>query len=498
MRKLVGGFVPKNVVQNPDLQILRELAKKDEITTEFGSPSYCSKVMNRSAKFTEIIYDEPSKEQKALIEAGLESIKERPMIELFRHIGNNASCTMGCRLLIPQDFARLAFFWGKLLFDNPDKTDDLITIAIPDWPERKVIVDAKNYITYVFGTDYAGEVKKSFLRMAMWYVKQKLDCLGLHAGSKVLKVKNQQGAITEKGAIFFGLSGTGKSTLTCHDHYLSKPEGVIIRQDDVIFLNRKGTCYGSENNFYIKTEGLEPTYQRVMYQAFTSQNASMDNVAVSKDGTVNLEDVSRTTNGRAVVCRKDMDDTDQSIDLPKVHMIFFITRREDIIPPIAKLTPLQAAAFFMLGESIETSAGDPEKAGQSKREVGTNPFIIGSKGKEGTLFYEMISGMKDVECFLLNTGKVGGSKGKKITVKDTAEIIKKAANESIQWEKDPFWGYQIPAVIQDFDLAPFQVGLYYSDQEIEEKNRTLYKERLAWLKQFPELSDDITKSLLTS
>lgn len=498
MRQLVGGFVPKNCIVNPDPQTLRELAKHEEITTEFGSPAYVSKIMSRSAKFTEIVYDEPSDSQKALIEAGLESLKERPMIELFRRIGNHASCRIGCRLLIPQDYARLAVLWGNLLFDNPENTDELITIAIPDWPERKIIVDAKNYITYIFGSDYAGEVKKSFLRMAMWYVKQKMNCLGLHAGSKVLKVMNPQGTMLEKGAIFFGLSGTGKSTLTCHDHYLTKPEGVIIRQDDVIFLNREGTCYGSENNFYIKTEGLEPKYQRVMYQAFTSKNASLDNVFVSEEGTIHLEDVSRTTNGRAVVCRGDMDDTDNSIDLPKVNMVFFITRREDIIPPIAKLTPKQAAAFFMLGESIETSAGDPEKAGQSKREVGTNPFIIGSKGKEGTLFYEMISAMKDVECFLLNTGKVGGTNGKKITVQDTAEIIKKAANGSIQWEKDPFWEYQVPSSIEGFDLSPFNVRLYYSDQEIEQKNRTLYKERLAWLKQFPELSDEITTSLLNS
>jgi phosphoenolpyruvate carboxykinase (ATP) len=498
MRQSCGGFVPKNVVQNPDFETLRDMAKKEEITTEFGSPAYFSKIMNRSAKFTEIIYDEPNQQQKDLIEAGLESLKERPMIELFRRMGNHNDCKIGCRLLIPQDYARLAYMWGQLLFDNPEKTDDIITVAIPDWPERKVLVDAKNYITYVFGTDYAGEIKKSFLRLGMWYVKQKKECLGLHAGSKVLKVKNQQGDLIEKGAIFFGLSGTGKSTLTCHDHNLAKPEGVTIRQDDVIFLNRQGSCYGSENNFYIKTEGLEPKYQPVMYQAFSSKNALLDNVAVTKEGTVLLEDVSRTTNGRAVVCRKDMEDTDDSIDLPKVHMVFFITRREDIIPPIAKLTPKQAAAFFMLGESIETSAGDPEKAGQSKREVGTNPFIVGSKGKEGTLFFEMISNMKDVECFLLNTGKVGGINGKKISVKDTVEIIQKAAKNAIQWKKDPFWGYQIPSSIDGLDISMFDPVLYYTHDEIDQKNRTLYQERLAWLKQFPELSEDITQSLLES
>ena len=66
-------------------------------------------------------------------------------------------------------------------------------------------------------------------------------------------------------------------------------------------------------------------------------------------------------------------------------MIFFITRRETIVPPLAKLNTEQAAAFFMLGESILTSAADPTKAGQSVRSVGTNPFIVGSQGDEGSI-----------------------------------------------------------------------------------------------------------------
>ncbi len=191
-----------------------------------------------------------------------------------------------------------------------------------------------------------------------------------------------------------------------------------------------------------------------------------------------------------------MDDTDNSIDLPKVNMVFFITRREDVVPPIAKLNPKQAAAFFMLGESIETSAGDPEKAGQSKREVGTNPFIIGSKGQEGTLFYEMISGMDGVQCFLINTGKIGGEKGSKVSVKDTTDIIKQVARDKIQWKPDSYWGYEIPEKIDGMDIAKFSVESYYSPKEILEKNNTLYQERIEWLGQFPELSPEIVKSLL--
>ncbi|MCK5847969.1 MAG: phosphoenolpyruvate carboxykinase [Caldisericia bacterium] len=496
MRTLYGGFYPENVIKNPSFPKIREMAKNEEVTTKNGSPSYRSKIMSRSAKFTEIVFDEPNKEQKELIQKALDSIKNRPMLETFRTMSDNSFCKLGCKLIVPVEYARLAYIWGNLLFNNNDSIEDITTIALPDWPERKVIVDAKNYVTYVFGTDYAGEIKKSFLRLGMWYVKQKLNCLGLHAGSKVLRIKDEENNLVDRGAIFFGLSGTGKSTLTCHDHQFEKPEGVIIRQDDVLFMNPKGKCFGSEQNFYIKTEGLEPKYQKVMYQAFMKPNAVLDNVCVNNDGVIDIEDCSRTTNGRAVIQRSEMDDTDETIDLEKVNMIFFITRREDIVPTVAKLNAKQAAAFFMLGESIETSAGDPEKAGQSKREVGTNPFIIGSKSEEGIKFRKMVAGMDDVECFLINTGKIGGANGKKISVKDTTDMIKQIARKRVTWKKDDFWDYYIPESIDNMDITYFDLNRYYSKEELVEKNKMLYKERIEWLKQFPELPEEILESLI--
>ncbi len=68
MRTLYGGFYPKNVTKNPSFSKIREMAKNEEVTTNNGSPSYCSKIMSRSAKFTEIIFDEPNQEQKELIQ----------------------------------------------------------------------------------------------------------------------------------------------------------------------------------------------------------------------------------------------------------------------------------------------------------------------------------------------------------------------------------------------------------------------------------------------
>src|SRR5690606_26717191 len=102
-------------------------------------------------------------------------------------------------------------------------------------------------------------------------------------------------------------------------------------------------------------------------------------------------------NGRGVILRSDVETKDNSIDLKKANVIVFITRRTDVVPGVARLTPEQAGAAFMLGESIETSAGDPTKAGQPKRSVGTNPFIVGPAAEEGTRLMDSIPANTDIE-----------------------------------------------------------------------------------------------------
>ena len=103
--------------------------------------------------------------------------------------------------------------------------------------------------------------------------------------------------------------------------------------------------------------------------------------------------------------------TGDGIDLPKANKIVFITRRNDVVPVCARLTPEQAAAYFMLGESIETSAGDPTKAGQAKREVGTNPFIVGPEAEEGNRLLAILRENPDMQAYILNTGSIGARDG---------------------------------------------------------------------------------------
>ena len=334
------------------------------------------------------------------------------------------------------------------------------------------------------------------LRQAMYWIKRK-GGLGLHAGSKILRVKGPDGKLSDVGFLLFGLSGTGKTTLTLHDHGLQEPEKAIIKQDDVVLLARDGRAFGTEDGFYIKTEGLEPS-QTVLWGAATHPTAAYENIKVADDGKVDFLDTSLTSNGRGVVLRRFIRGSGDGIDLEKANKIVFITRRNDVVPVCARLTSEQAAAYFMLGESIETSAGDPTKAGQAKREVGTNPFIVGPEAEEGNRVLKILRENPDMQAYILNTGSIGakaGSPGEKVTIKISTEIMKQIAKEGIRWEKDPDWGYDIPREVPGIDLGKYDPRSHYTPEEYAALVDKLRQERREWLAKFPGLDAVIPKAI---
>jgi len=237
--------------------------------------------------------------------------------------------------------------------------------------------------------------------------------------------------------------------------------------------------------------------QPLLYAAAISPRAILENVAVDpKTGRVDFFDTTLTSNGRAMVKRRDIAFTDSKIDLEKVDFVCFITRRQDILPPVVRLTPEWGAAAFMLGESVETSAGDPAEAGKPRRVVGTNPFIVGSEEKEGNIFLSILRDNPGIQCFLLNTGKVGGiDRGQKITVRDSVKILEMIARDKIVWKKDDFWGYEVPVQIPGVEMNRFDLSAYYPEEQMQEISEDLKQERLEWLAQFPKLDKDIVNAL---
>ncbi|MFH1222031.1 MAG: phosphoenolpyruvate carboxykinase [Candidatus Micrarchaeota archaeon] len=500
MEKIVSHA---RIIDNPDYEELRTLAKKDEKATEFGSVVYITKVRSRSAKFTEIIEGKPTERQVGIISDVVRYLGNKTLIQVDRTMCQEPH-RLACRGYITKDYARVIFLWHEMLFPPEIKNGkpvkpEITLLFVPEWPETLILVDPKSYTTIALGSDYSGEMKKVGLRLGMYHAKQQ-GGLGLHAGCKELFVRNSEGKIVDKGVLLFGLSATGKTTLTSHHHWLDKKKGekVIIRQDDVVFLWPDGSCTGTENNFYMKTENLDEKAEPLLYKAVTSRNALIENVKVNEKGQMVFHDSTLTSNGRAVVRRLGLGHSDGSIDLKKVNMILLITRRNTVVPPMAKLNAEQAAAFFMLGESIETSAGDPVQAGKSIRVVGTNPFIIGSEDEEGNIFYKIVKRDK-IDCYLLNTGYFGQKENKggvKITVQDSSAFIVDAARGDIKWKKDLFWGYFVPQDAKGIGLADFDWKKYYNAKEYRQLNEQLKTERKQWLAKFPKLNAKIRDAIV--
>ncbi|MFH1426492.1 MAG: phosphoenolpyruvate carboxykinase [Candidatus Kerfeldbacteria bacterium] len=482
--------IAPHIIQ-PSLEELREMARHHERTTEFGSASYISEIKSRSGKFTSISTDDGmTDEDFALLEEVKKHLATRELIQLDRVVAAKSE-KIKARLIIPKEWARIAYGWGTLFWDEGafDGDPDMLTIDIPDWKERRVLVDPETMTSILCGTDYIGESKKSTLRLAMYHMKKK-GGLGLHAGSKRFTARNTQtGKMEDRGAIFFGLSGTGKSTLVCHHCGINEEgESQAILQDDVVLFDKTGAAYGTEDNFYVKTIGVDEESQPLIYKALTDSSAIMENVMVHEDGIVDFNSDKLTANGRAVIYRTKMDYTKpEEVDLKLADRFFFITRN-GLMPPIVRLKPAQAAKYFMLGETVETGAGDPDEIGQAKRVVGFNPFIIGAPGEEGNQFYEIIKSLPEIRCYVINTGNIEGSEGvHDISLKETTAHIRDVMRWAIEWEMDEATGFEVPKGA-DLHRECFAEG------EFGKKWEKIEQDRKEYLAQYPALIDEINNA----
>ncbi|WP_049985985.1 phosphoenolpyruvate carboxykinase (ATP) [Halobellus rufus] len=486
-----------HVTYNPSFEDLRRFSSHLETTTSFGAASYASEYRSRSAERTaNAVDDRFDGSDREAFNSAIEWVSDpaNDVLCVDRVVGRHEDVSAVCRLYLPKAYGRIALAWAKLLdpvdgADDPSREiePDFVTVQLPEAAdEPKIRVLPEEGMTVVLGSDYTGEAKKSFLRLYMYRAKQ-AGGLGLHAGSKRVTLDDEDGH-REAGQLFLGLSGTGKSTLTSHGLWLDEPEGAEMLQDDVCALLPSGTVAGSEGGgLYIKTLGLDAEEQPELYDAATDGGAVLENVAVDDDGTVHFDEPRYGRNARAVIRRDHLESSADEIDLPSVDQVFFITRNP-LMPPIAKLTKTQAAAAFMLGESIETSAGDPSRIGEPIRVVGTNPFIVGPEGEEGNRFRDLIDDL-DLDCFVINTGAVGTDDPVDVGVEETVAVLSAAARGSIEWTDAGTHELTVPASVPGIDIEEFAVADHVAD--FGAAREELRAERRAYLSQFDDLDDEI-------
>lgn len=531
----IENLYDRDNVKHLSNEELYQLAKGCGTITEFGNLNFSSSVKNRSAGVTIYLGSSNVRQKKlneqqmsllekapATIEKVNKYIKNAPLVCVERNIGDNKDFSPYCRLYVSvhrKDNIRIPYMWSKTVFEPVKKGcgPAFNLIYVPEWQEkdRQVLVLPELGVTYVLGTDYFGEAKKGFLRLAMWYAKQN-EMLGLHAGSKIIRAKDTKGDLKRYSMLLFGLSATGKTTHACHHHGLtSDSEGVEIVQDDIVFWRKDGAALGSERGFFIKTDGLEKESQPLLYNAATKKDAIFENVLVDYKGVVDFNNIVLAGNGRGIIQMSDLAPfASKSVNLSSMDeldglILAFITRRNTILPIASKLTPEQAAIAFMLGESIETSAGNPKRAGESVRVVGTNPFIVGDEGEEGNIFYDIVKKhSQKIQCFLLNTGGVGeinevGENGLKINkqkvtrveITEMASIIRGIARDNIEWVKSPYFDTLVPDKVEGVDMTRFDLSNFYSKDQIESQVNKLKEERREYLKKFPCLDPKILEAI---
>ncbi len=472
----------------------------------FGNVNVQTTVLSRSAGSTYVVDRESS--GKTMSRADYETIAaaqeayiaEHDMVVIDGYIGNDPEMRSAARLVMEKRYANIAGMQQKLYFERGDGAGDpeVQVIYTPGlkaegYPDDRVIaVDLDDYTTRVLNSDYFGESKKGGLRMWNDIVYGK-GGLALHAGLKVIPT-----ADGDKVFMIIGLSGTGKTTTTFTTQNGSRPI-----QDDFVGLMPGGHAFGTENGCFAKTFGLDPDFEPSIHGAVIKPSTYLENVYQDGDGAVDFFNEHYTKNGRAVFEMRDLHAFEDARNVGPVDYLLILNRNENIIPAVAKLNLEQAAAFFMLGETTGTAAGGAAEEGKFLRVPGTNPFFPLPHGLQGNRLLELLA-THPIETYLLNTGRVGGKdsddRSMKLRIPDTSACVKGIAEQTIVFDEDPDFGYQVATSVPELDDAQkLQPRRLYEAQGRAEEYRgiveRLKSERVTHLQQFTQLSEDIIKAV---
>ena len=499
----------RSFLLNPGQDELMALAGRmpNAKQTKYGNVNVTTRVDSRSAKSTFIATDNAteheghqtiSRDEFARV-AGLQDdyIREQDMVVIDGYIGNDAEYKVPARLIIEQANANIAGMQDVLYFKEGVTADiqpAVTVIYTPNLPaqgypaDRLIAVDLDNGITRVLNSDYFGESKKGGLRMWNRIVMDR-GGLPMHAGCKV--VPTDAG---DKNFLIVGLSGTGKTTTTFTRQNDSKPV-----QDDFIALMPGGKVYGTENGCFAKTFALSKEYEPSIYGAVVSPGSYLENVFQTEDGDLDFFNESFTQNGRAVFGMEALGWFKDAREAGTVDYLLILNRNNNIIPAVSRLTAEQAAAYFMLGETMGTSAGGKDEAGKALRVPGTNPFFPLPHGNQGIRLLELLQS-HPIEVYLMNTGWVGGGDGddnaKKVKIPVSSACVKAIAEGTITWETDPDFGYEVATMLPGIDDEEFlRPATLYERQgrtaEYKEQVERLKRERAEFLAKFRALGSTI-------
>ena len=310
---------------------------------------------------------------------------------------------------------------------NP-KTDGTVS-------ETAILINIKKKLILVIGTEYGGENKKALFTVMNFLLPQK-GIMTMHCSANVGK-KNDS-------AIFFGLSGTGKTTLSADITRGLIGDDEHGWDDDGVF-NFEGGCYA-------KVIRLNQEAEPQIYSTTQRFGTVLENVVFDPEtGKLNLDDDTLTENTRACYPLNFIDNAVESKRATHPKNIIFLTCDAfGVMPPISKLSADQALYHFISGYTAKvagTEKGVKEPTSTFSTCFG-GPFMPLHPSVYAELLKKKIQKHK-VNCWLVNTGWIGGpyGVGSRISIKYTRALLNAALDGKLAKAKfvtDPVFGFQIP------------------------------------------------------
>jgi len=309
--------------------------------------------------------------------------------------------------------------------------------------ETVIAVNLSEKLILIGGTKYAGEMKKSVFGVLNYLLPPK-GVMPMHCSANI--------GPDGKTAVFFGLSGTGKTTLSADASRTLIGDDEHGWSDDAVF-NFEGGCYA-------KMIRLNPEAEPEIFATTKMEGTVLENVVLDETGEIDLDDNSLAENTRGAYPLSSIPNTSEKNLGPVPSNVIMLTADAfGVLPPIARLTPDQAMYHFLSGYTAKvagTEIGVTEPEATFSTCFGA-PFMPRHPSVYGNLLKKRIA-EGGVQCWLVNTGWTGGKygTGNRMPIKATRALLNAALDgdlANVEYRKDPNFGFDVPVSVPALEAA---------------------------------------------
>ena len=305
-----------------------------------------------------------------------------------------------------------------------------------------IALDLANGLVLIGGTQYAGEIKKSVFTVLNYLLPEK-GVMPMHCSANVGKAGDS--------AVFFGLSGTGKTTLS------ADPKRALIGDDEHGWS--ENGVFNFEGGCYAKVINLSKEAEPEIHATTEMWGTVLENVAICPvTRELDLADGSLTENTRSAYPMTAIPNASETGMAPVPKTIVMLTADAfGVLPPIARLSPQQAMYHFLSGYTAKV-AGTERGVSEPQATFSTcfgAPFIPRHPSVYGNLLRELIA-KHNVSCFLVNTGWTGGAygEGHRMPIKATRALLNAALEgklDDAEMRTDANFGFAVPVAVEGVD-----------------------------------------------